>query len=76
MKTCGKCRRYDPVGEICYVNFFGHLDHKTLACKDFRRKERYVYCKYCGAKLKRDAIGPYCPTENCQWQHGFDEDVE
>ena len=27
-------------------------------------------CKYCGARLKRDAAGQYCPTRNCQWQHG------
>jgi hypothetical protein len=29
-----------------------------------------LYCKYCGAKLRRDSIGHYCPTKNCQWQHG------
>lgn len=27
-----------------------------------------IHCKYCGAKLKRDALGyHYCPTHNCQW---------
>lgn len=29
-----------------------------------------IYCKYCGAKLKRDPVGHYCPTHNCQWQFG------
>ena len=29
-----------------------------------------IYCRYCGAKLKRDATGHYCPTRNCQWQYG------
>lgn len=32
--------------------------------------EEYVYCKYCGAKLKKDHIGKYCPTRNCQWEFG------
>lgn len=30
-------------------------------------------CKYCGAILRRDAVGLYCPTKNCQWQYGSDE---
>jgi hypothetical protein len=30
-------------------------------------------CKYCGARLRRDHIGQYCPTRNCQWQHGLPE---
>ena len=25
-----------------------------------------IYCRFCGAKLKRDACGPYCETRNCQ----------
>lgn len=29
-----------------------------------------MYCKYCGAKLRLDAVGHYCPTRNCQWRHG------
>lgn len=29
-----------------------------------------IYCKYCGAKLKKDYVGHYCPTHNCDWQHG------
>jgi hypothetical protein len=29
--------------------------------------ERRVRCVYCGAKLRRDADGPFCPTKNCQW---------
>lgn len=28
-----------------------------------------IYCTYCGAKLKCDAIGHYCGTKNCQWQY-------
>lgn len=31
-------------------------------------------CKYCGAKLKRDACGLYCPTRGCQNTNGVDED--
>jgi hypothetical protein len=40
------------------------------------REEKRIYCKYCGARLKKDYIGRYCPTENCQWQHGLPEDEE
>lgn len=29
-----------------------------------------IYCRYCGAKLRRDTVGHYCPTHSCQWQHG------
>ena len=29
-----------------------------------------VYCKYDGAKLKRDTVGHRCPTRNCQWEFG------
>ena len=28
-------------------------------------------CKYCGAKRKLDVVGHYCPTVNCDWQHGY-----
>ncbi len=28
-----------------------------------------IYCKFCGAKLKRDSVGHYCPTVNCQWSY-------
>lgn len=27
-------------------------------------------CQYCGERLKADNIGHYCPTPNCQAQHG------
>jgi len=30
-----------------------------------------LYCKYCGAKRKRDSVGHYCPTKNCQWAQGY-----
>ena len=33
-------------------------------------KENFIYCKYCGAKLKKDYIGKYCGTRNCQWEFG------
>lgn len=35
---------------------------------------KYIYCKYCGAKLRRDSIGQYCPQKNCQWHHGLPKD--
>lgn len=25
-----------------------------------------IYCRFCGARLKKDHIGHYCPTANCQ----------
>lgn len=28
-------------------------------------------CKYCGARRRRDQVGHYCPTANCDWQHGY-----
>lgn len=34
-----------------------------------------IYCKYCGDKLRRDSIGHYCPTHNCQWEHGVKDCV-
>ena len=34
-------------------------------------KENFIYCKYCGAKLKKDYIGKYCGTRNCQWEFGI-----
>ena len=40
------------------------------------KKEKRIYCKYCGAKLKKDPCGRYCPTHNCTWsqnQRGVDE---
>ena len=30
-----------------------------------------LYCRYCGAKRKRDRVGHYCPTHNCQWEYGY-----
>lgn len=30
-----------------------------------------VNCKYCGAARRRDTVGHYCPTKNCQWEHGY-----
>jgi hypothetical protein len=30
-----------------------------------------LYCIYCGAPRKRDIVGHYCPTLNCQWQYGY-----
>jgi hypothetical protein len=28
-------------------------------------------CKYCGAQRKRDSVGHYCGTRNCQWEFAF-----
>ena len=44
----------------------GMSRYKTPAGNDPR-----IYCKYGGAKLRRDSCGQYCPTRNCQWQHGL-----
>lgn len=33
-------------------------------------------CKYCGAVMKEDSVGHYCPTPNCDWQHGIPESEE
>jgi hypothetical protein len=33
--------------------------------------KKYVYCKYCGAKLRHDIVGQFCPTINCQWAQGL-----
>ena len=32
---------------------------------------KWEACKYCGARLKKDTVGQYCPTDNCQWHHGL-----
>lgn len=48
--------------------FSSHKEH------DVGPPEKRIYCKYCGATLKRDAVGRFCPTQNCQWHHGFDEE--
>jgi hypothetical protein len=32
-----------------------------------------LYCNFCGAKLRLDSIGHYCPTPNCQWQYGVEK---
>lgn len=29
-----------------------------------------IYCRFCGARLKRDPVGHLCPSRNCQWEHG------
>jgi hypothetical protein len=29
-----------------------------------------IYCRFCGARLKKDHIGHYCPSKNCQWSYG------
>jgi len=42
--------------------------------KEPQRKEPRIYCKFCGAKLRRDHIGQKCPTDNCQWEHGVSDD--
>ena len=45
----------------------------TEALKKPARRKRCdcpIYCKYDGAKLRRDSVGHYCPTNNCMWRHG------
>lgn len=32
---------------------------------------KWTHCRYCGARLKKDTVGQYCPTRNCQWQYGL-----
>jgi len=39
-------------------------------------KEHRIYCKICGARLRRDSVGLLCPTRNCEWQHGVPEDED
>lgn len=29
-----------------------------------------LYCKYCGRKLSKDAIGHLCHERNCPWEYG------
>jgi hypothetical protein len=41
-----------------------------------RKNTQRYRCKFCGAKLKRDPFGLYCPTKNCQWQYGVDEETD
>ena len=49
----------------------------TRAAKSYARqvggREPRIYCKYCGAALVRDHVGPYCPTDNCPWRHGVSD---
>lgn len=40
------------------------------------RKVKYEYCRYCGARLRRDWIGQFCPSENCQWHHGLSTEAD
>lgn len=30
-----------------------------------------IYCRYCGRRRSRDAVGHYCKTPNCQNAHGY-----
>ena len=30
-------------------------------------------CPCCGARRRKDAVGHYCPTLNCQWHYGYPE---
>ena len=45
----------------------------TLVSRTVRRTRRRcacpVHCKYCGAQLRIDPMGHYCPTRNCQWSY-------
>lgn len=49
---------------------------EKLAAKGVSRRLRFkcpcpLYCKYCGARRRADQCGHYCPTKNCDWQHGY-----
>lgn len=33
-------------------------------------------CRYCGRRRSKDAVGHYCKTNNCQWQHGYSSCTE
>lgn len=37
------------------------------------KPNKWTHCRYCGAQLRRDPHGQYCPTRNCQWQYGLPE---
>jgi len=39
--------------------------------KRLRKDDCPIYCKYCGRRRSRDAVGHYCKTRNCQWANGF-----
>lgn len=39
-------------------------------------KDKLTRCKYCGARLRRNSVGLYCPTKNCQWSQGVVEEGE
>lgn len=43
------------------------LEHLILDKLDGKKTGQRIYCVFCGAKLKRDNCGRYCPTKNCQW---------
>jgi hypothetical protein len=45
---------------------------KTDKSKSEAKRLLIYRCKYCGAILKSDLVGKYCPTKNCQWQFGID----
>jgi hypothetical protein len=32
-----------------------------------------LYCKYCGARLRLDSVGHYCPTRKCKWRYGVQD---
>jgi hypothetical protein len=36
-----------------------------------KREKAPARCKYCGAKLRYDHVGPHCPTRNCDWRYGL-----
>ncbi len=44
--------------------------------KKLPKRQARIYCRFCGAKLKRDPYGKKCPTYNCQWQHGMSKEDE
>ncbi len=55
----------------------GEIDHELL--RFVKDKMERIYCRYCGARLKKDHVGKYCPTKNCQWSYtgrGYDKEED
>ena len=38
-----------------------------------QKRDRRIYCKYCGTVLRGDADGWWCPKRNCCWWSGVPE---
>ncbi len=47
------------------------MSRSSKVVKNQTRLVKWIYCRYCGAKLRRDPVGQYCKTKNCQWEYGL-----